>query len=133
MALTVRGGRITSNRTRHSARLIGNSFTDWEVSFLPGRVMDYDDACTAMKIADLAGPELWHSDFQDWIERQRLADTLGMAPRSVVGLVGSKPAWRASERSPSTDSIDYYPKKQRQPRRKATEPVVERDEPEAGG
>jgi hypothetical protein len=80
MALTARGGLITSNRTRHSARLIGNSLINWEVSFLPGRVMNYDDARTAMTIADLAGPERWHPDLQDWTDRQRWADKLGITP-----------------------------------------------------
>ena len=132
MALTERGGRITSNRTRHSARLIGNSLVDWEVSFLPGWVMDVFGARTAMEIADVAGREPWASELTQWVKRQGWADDLGMRPRDVLNHVGSKPAWRASEKSPGT-GIGYFPEKQRQPRRKAAEPSAGHDEPEAGG
>jgi hypothetical protein len=43
---------ITSDRTPHSARLIPGSLQYWEVSYLPGIRMEYDDACMAMTIAD---------------------------------------------------------------------------------
>jgi hypothetical protein len=57
MVLTIGSDVITSDRTVHPARRLPRDFTWREVSYLPGRRMDQEDAVTAMKLADEAGRE----------------------------------------------------------------------------
>jgi len=133
VALTRRGNAITSDRTPHSARLVNGSLHYWEVSYLPGRRMDYYDARTAMTVADLAGPEHTHPELRAWVRREALADGLGLGAVDVVEHLACAPAWAAGEKGAYEHDREYFPQKRRQPRRKAAESAAERDDPEAGG
>jgi hypothetical protein len=120
---------ISSDRTPHSARLVNGSLYYWEVSYLPGRRMDYYDAHTAMTIADMAGPEHTHDELRAWVRREIWADRIGLNAVDVLDHVACPPAWAAGEKGAYEHDREYFP---RQPRRKPSEPA-ERDEPEAGG
>jgi hypothetical protein len=74
----MKGTVITSDRTPHSARLVNGSLHYWEVSYLPGRRMDYENARTAIAIADRAGPEHTHDELRTWVHREIWADSLGL-------------------------------------------------------
>ena len=89
MTLTITGATMTSDQTAHTARLAPGSQHLWEVSWLPGRVLDRNSAITAMVLADHAGvrdlserDQLWPfieswgaelgltgSDAVDWVSR----------------------------------------------------------------
>lgn len=52
VALRIGDYKMSSDRTRHTARLGPGSQYAWEVSWLPGRPLNRDEAVTAMVIAD---------------------------------------------------------------------------------
>ncbi len=55
MTLTINDTTMTSDQTAHTARQAPGSQHLWEVSWLPGRVLDRNSAITAMTLAELAG------------------------------------------------------------------------------
>jgi hypothetical protein len=65
MTLTINDTTMTSDQTGHTARLASGSRHLWEVSWLPGRVLDRNNAITAMVLAD-------HVRERDLNERHRL-------------------------------------------------------------
>jgi hypothetical protein len=65
MTLTINDTTMTSDQTGHTARLTSGSLHLWEVSWLPGRVLDRNSAITAMVLAD-------HAREPDLNERHRL-------------------------------------------------------------
>ena len=65
MTLTINDTTMTSDQTAHTARQAPGSQHLWEVSWLPGRVLDRNSAITAMVLADQAG-------VHDLNERHRL-------------------------------------------------------------
>ena len=65
MTLTINDTTMTSDQTAHTARQAPASQHLWEVSWLPGRVLDRNSAITAMVLADQVG-------VHDLNERHRL-------------------------------------------------------------
>jgi hypothetical protein len=66
MALTIDDTIMTSDQSAHTARQVPGQRHGWEVSWLPGRIVDRDTAITAMILADIAstgdirpGHRLW--------------------------------------------------------------------------
>jgi hypothetical protein len=55
MTLTINDTMMTSDQTAHTARQAPSREHLWEVSWLPGRVLDRNSAITAMVLADQAG------------------------------------------------------------------------------
>jgi hypothetical protein len=55
MALIITGTAITSDHSVHTARQAPGRPLGWEVSWLPGQILDRDTATTAMILADVAG------------------------------------------------------------------------------
>ena len=55
MTLTINDATMTSDQTAHTARQAPGRQYLWEVSWLPGQVLDRNSAITAMTLADLAG------------------------------------------------------------------------------
>ena len=55
MTLTITGTTMTSDQTARTARLAPGRQHGWEVSWLPGRVLDRNSAITAMILAGIAG------------------------------------------------------------------------------
>lgn len=53
MTLHITDDAITSDETRHTARLLPLGRGAWEVSWLPGRLLDRNAAITAMTLAEL--------------------------------------------------------------------------------
>ena len=54
MTLTIHDTTMTSDQTAHTARH-APSRNGWEVSWLPGQILDRNTAITAMILADTAG------------------------------------------------------------------------------
>ena len=55
MTLTINDTTMTSDQTPHTARH-APSRNGWEVSWLPGRILDRNSAITAMVLADTSSP-----------------------------------------------------------------------------
>ena len=88
MTLTINDTTMTSDQTRHTARQAPGGQHRWEVSWLPGRVLDRNSAITAMVLADLTGE-------RDLNERHRLWPVVE-SWAAELGLTGSDAADRVS-------------------------------------
>jgi hypothetical protein len=72
MGLTIDDTLMTSDQSPHTARQVPGHRHSWEVSWLPGQILDRDTAITAMMLADIAatgdireGHRLWPA-VQSW-------------------------------------------------------------------
>ena len=72
MSLTINDATMTSDQSPHTARQAPGHRHGWEVSWLPGQILDRDTAITAMILADIAatgdirpGHRLWPA-VQSW-------------------------------------------------------------------
>ena len=54
MTVTIKDTIVSSDQTPHTARLAPGHQHVWEVSWLPGQIMDGNAATTAMILADAA-------------------------------------------------------------------------------
>jgi hypothetical protein len=91
MTLTITDATMTSDQTAHTARQAPGRQHLWEVSWLPGRVLDRNSAVTAMVLAYQAG-------VHDLNERHRLCQHIeGWA--AELGLTGSDAVNRVSRPS----------------------------------
>ena len=57
MGLTINDTSMTSNHTVHTARQAPDRPNEWEVSWLPGQLLDRNSAITAMVLADTVGQD----------------------------------------------------------------------------
>ena len=89
MTLTIYDTTMTSDQTAHTARQAPGRQHLWEVSWLPGRVLDRNSAITAMVLADQAG-------VHDLNERHRLWSFIENWA-AELGLTGSDAINRASQ------------------------------------
>ena len=88
MTLTIHDTTMTSDQTVHTARQAPGHQHLWEVSWLPGRVLDRNSTITAMVLADHAGEH-------DLNERHRLWPFIETWS-AELGLTGSDAINRAS-------------------------------------
>ena len=123
MALTWNNNIITSDRTPHSARLIPGSLEYWEVSYLPGIPMEYDDAYMAMTIAEKQCPgdedlALSHWDPQDirtWVRQGLWADILDLDIDEVRESASRPPAWTDGGKDYCEHDREHFPGQRHQP------------------
>ena len=85
MTLTITGTTMTSDHTAHTARQAPGQEHRWEVSWLPGQILDRNTAITAMILADLAAEEDLHQGHRLWPHIQGWAGELGLtAPDAIT-------------------------------------------------
>jgi len=85
MTLTITGTTMTSDHTAHTARQAPGQEYRWEVSWLPGQILDRNTAITAMILADLAAEEDLHQGHRLWPHIQGWAGELGLtAPDAIT-------------------------------------------------
>ena len=77
MTLTINDTTMTSDQTAHTARQ-APSRNGWEVSWLPGQILDRNTAITAMILADTAAEEDLHEGHRLWPHIQGWAAELGL-------------------------------------------------------
>jgi hypothetical protein len=85
MTLTINDTTMTSDQTAHTARQASGRQHHWEVSWLPGRVMDRNSAITAMTLADLAGEGELNERHRLWPFIESWAAELGLTGSKAVG------------------------------------------------
>ena len=90
MTLIINDITMTSDQTAHTALLAPGQHL-WEVSWLPGRVLDRNSAITAMTLADSAGEHDLNERHQLWPFIQGWAAELGLTGSDAVNRV-SRPA-----------------------------------------
>jgi hypothetical protein len=84
MALIITDTTITSDQSSHAASRAPDRPRGWEVSWLPGQILDRDTATTAMILADIAGKGDLHQGDRLWPVVERWAADLGLTGTDVL-------------------------------------------------
>ena len=92
MILTITDHAITSDHTPHTARPAPGHQHAWQVSWLPGRLMDGNTATTAMMLADKAAAPGLHAGHRLWPHIQGWAAELGLTAPDAITLASEPPA-----------------------------------------
>lgn len=94
MALTITENKITGSGTRHTAILVGytgaEEGTGWRVSWLPGRLLDSNQAVTAMMIAEMCAGGIEPGSVR-WVQVAGWAGELCVAAGDAVRLAAEPP------------------------------------------
>jgi hypothetical protein len=105
MTLTINDTTMTSDQTAHTARQAPGSQTLWEVSWLPGRVLDRNSAITAMVLADRAGERDLNERHRLWPFIQSLSAELGLTGSDAVNRI-SRPSALGHQREQESERPD---------------------------
>jgi hypothetical protein len=104
MALAITDTLITSDVTAHlaCAHVPGRPEEGWQVSWLPGRVVDRSTAISAMTLAELANAEDGiglHDDYPDprWLQVEALAAELGLSGPDAVVRASTSPGLESGQ------------------------------------
>jgi hypothetical protein len=87
MTLTINDTTMTSDQTAHTAGQAPGRQHLWEVSWLPGRVLDRNSAITAMVLADQAGAYDLNERHRLWPHIESWAAELGQTGHDAVNRV----------------------------------------------
>jgi hypothetical protein len=90
MTLTILDTTMTSDRHPHTARHAPDRH-GWEVSWLPGRVLDRNTAITAMTLADTAAEPVMDQGHRLWPFIQGWAEELGLTGPEAIALASQPP------------------------------------------
>jgi hypothetical protein len=95
MTVTINDDSMSGDHTGHTARPASGYQHAWEVSWLPGRLLDRNEAITAMVLADLAASDTLHDRHRLWPHAEGWAAELGLtAPDALARM--SQPAGDAT-------------------------------------
>jgi hypothetical protein len=93
--ITITDTTMTSPATPHTATATGGG---WQVSWLPGRTLDRNQATTAMVIANIVGDTgVPRADDPVWLFLDGWAAELGLTAPAAVARVSTPPAERQAE------------------------------------
>ena len=84
MTVTINDTTMTSDQTAHTARQAPGRQHLWEVSWLPGQVLDRNSAITALTLADLAGEPGLNERHRLWPFIESWAAELGLTGSDAV-------------------------------------------------
>jgi hypothetical protein len=100
MALTINDTTMTSDHTAHTARQAPGRQHGWEVSWLPGQLLDRNTAITAMTLADLAAERDLHDGHRLWQHVQSWAAGLVLTGSDAVARVSQPPGGIKQQQEP---------------------------------
>jgi hypothetical protein len=106
MALIITGTTITSDHSPHTARQAPGRQFGWEVSWLPGKVLDRDTATTAMILADIAAKGDLHHGHRLWPVVERWAADLGLTGSDAITQASRSPRDLDRNQDHGTRQID---------------------------
>jgi hypothetical protein len=92
MTLTINDTTMTSDLSAHTVRRSPDR-NGWEVSWLPGRLMDRNASITAMVLADAAGTGQLHAGHHLWPHVQGWAAQLDLTAHEVLTRSSRPPAF----------------------------------------
>jgi hypothetical protein len=98
VTLTIYDDSISSDHTRHTARRAPGHEHAWEVSWLPGRLMDRNSAITAMVLADTAGSGDLQHGHRLWPHLQSWAAELGLTAPDALARTSQPPGTISTEK-----------------------------------
>ena len=100
MTLTINDTTMTSDQTPHVARQASGPQQGWEVSWLPGLILDRNAAITAMTLADLAGePDLREGHWL-WPAVESWSAELGLSGADALTRTSPPPPTAARQPEP---------------------------------
>jgi hypothetical protein len=91
MALTINDTTMTSDQSLHTARQAPGHRHGWEVSWLPGQILDRDTAITAMILADIAATGDIHPDHRLWPAVQSWSAEVGLTGPDAIERAAQPP------------------------------------------
>ena len=91
MTLTINDTTMTSDQTAHTARQASGRQPGWEVSWLPGQLVDRNSAITAMVLADIAGEHDLHEGHRLWPHIEGWAAELGLTGSDAIARAAQPP------------------------------------------
>jgi hypothetical protein len=97
MALKILDDSISSDRSLHTARLAPGERPAWEVSWLPARHLNRDEAVTAMVLADTTANGDVHPAHRAWPHIEKWAGKLGMTGSQVLSRIAGPPRWASHQ------------------------------------
>jgi hypothetical protein len=100
MAVTITDTTMTSDQTAHTARQ-ARSGHGWEVSWLPGQILDRNTAITAMTLAETASEPELHEGHRLWPHVQGWAEELGLTAPDAITRASQPPAGITQHDQPS--------------------------------
>ena len=92
MTLTINDTTMTSDQSPHTARQAPGREHAWEVSWLPGQVLDRNSAITAMILADTGSEHDLREGHRLWPFIQSWAAELGLTGPDAIARAGQPPA-----------------------------------------
>ena len=90
MTLTINDTTMTSDQTAHTARHAAER-NGWEVSWLPGQILDRNTAITAMILADTAAEQDLHEGHRLWPFIQGWAEEVGLTAPDAIARASQPP------------------------------------------
>jgi hypothetical protein len=106
MALIITGTTMTSDHSAHTARQAPGTQRGWEVSWLPGQILDRDTATTAMILADIAGKGDLRQGHRHWPVVERWAADLGLTGPDAITQASQPPRNPGRHQDHGTRQID---------------------------
>jgi hypothetical protein len=110
MTLTITDTTMTSDQSTHTARHQPGR-DDWEVSWLPGQILDRNTAITAMTLADTTAECDPHDRHRLWPHIQSWAAELDLTAPEAIARIARPPG----------DINRQHPPASRQPDREAAD------------
>jgi hypothetical protein len=98
MGLTINDTAMTSDHTGHTARQAPGRPHVWEVSWLPGQVLDRNSAITAMVLADTVAQDDLHEGHRLWPHIQGWAEELGLTGTDAIARISQPPGDHAPQK-----------------------------------
>ena len=105
MTLTINDTTATNDQSAHTARQAAGRQHLWEVSWLPGRVLDRNGAITAMVLADQADNDDLNERHRLWPHIEGWAAELGLTGHDAVNRV-SQPGALGQQRGRERERPD---------------------------
>jgi hypothetical protein len=95
-----------NDQNPHTARLAPGGGHAWEVSWLPGEVLNRNSAITAMVLADTTGTPDLHEGHRLWPHIEGWAAELGMTGSDAITLASQPPGDRSRQQEQASRQPD---------------------------
>ena len=99
MTLTINDTTMTSDQSPHTARHAASQ-NGWQVSWLPGRILDRNSAITAMVLAEISADERVREGHRLWPHIQGWAAELGLTGTEAIAAISQPPDDPSHEHEP---------------------------------
>jgi hypothetical protein len=104
MTLTINDTTMTSDNSAHTARRAPGR-NGWEVSWLPGQILDRNTAITAMILADTAAEPALQDRHRLWPHIQNWAAELGLAAPDALNRASQPAESSITGRAASAEAV----------------------------